>query len=65
MCCLENRLCLVVLFVGRISPLPSLNLVYYCHYLFQKARLYSGVLNLSQTCLFVMNIMLSLPVLTD
>ena len=60
---LANRLYFVMLFTSRISPLLSLSLVFYSHYLFQKGGLYPGVLTLSWTC-FVMGIILFLPVLT-
>ena len=39
-----NRLCPVMLFVIKTSPLFSLNLVYYKHYLFQKTSLYPEIL---------------------
>ena len=38
--CLANRLCLIVLFIRRISPLLSLSQLFCSHYLFQKASLY-------------------------
>ena len=64
-CFLSNRLCLIVVFTTRISPQLSLSQFFCSHYLFQKASFYPRVLTLSQTCLFVLGIMLFLPALTD
>ena len=51
-CCPENRLYLIMLFVRRINPLHYCNLVCCSHYLFQKASFCTKVLTLLWTCLF-------------
>ena len=44
-------------FIRKSSPLYSLNLVYYSHYLFQKANLYLRVY-FNTTCLFLIGVLL-------
>ena len=63
--CFANKLCFIVPFVNKNSPLLGLKLVCCSDYLFQKAGLSPRVLILLRTCLFLMGIMLFLPVLTS